>query len=552
MADLSPRVIELLQKRYLRDGESPDELFDRTAFGCSLNSKQYTAFRKIIHNLEFMPSTPILTNSGTNMPSLFACFTLQCEDDLEHIMNTAKTASRIFKYGGGIGVNMSNIRPRGSMVRTTNTVASGAVSFLEIFNAVGEVVKQGSRRAAILASLDIDHDDIEELLTVKHLGYTTENHLKNMNISVIARDGFMTKVLNNEAEAREKLRRVCESIWSSGEPGLIFMDIAEQNNPTRYFDPLVTGNACSELIMTDGEACLTGDTLILTENGVREIKNLSETYVLSADGKFRKYKKVVNRGKKPIYRVQTTSGLFIKGTEDHKVLTEDGWKEIKDLRQGDILVVNSDTQIAAFSDFDDKYEMFGWMHGDGWYSTNSKKKGNVGISFSSKDGDFEVKERLLPIFKSVFNCDRTPLKDNEYTFQLQTDNSYALSTCEEEGFVPGTSLEKELPTRFFNWELKKQLSFMRGLFGADGGLRGSTNSQICLASSSKKLLEQVQQFLFCVGIYGAIRGYDVQDRENTQYILHITRNSANKFIHLIGFSSKCKNDKFISRISCDV
>jgi len=262
MPEFSPRVMELLSSRYLRGEETPDELLDRAAFGCSRTVSDYKAFKKMIDALDFMPSTPILMNSTSNIPSLFACYTLGVQDDLENIMETAKTCARIFKYGGGVGINMSDIRPRGSVVRTTDTFASGAVSFLEIFNAVGEVVKQGSRRAAILASLDIEHGDIEEFLLAKHLSHTDENHLKNMNISVLVRDEFMDKVFqkgNAEYDqANARLDMVCESIWSSGEPGLIFMDIAEESSPLTGIDPLVTGNACSELIMTDREACCLG------------------------------------------------------------------------------------------------------------------------------------------------------------------------------------------------------------------------------------------------------------------------------------------------------
>jgi len=262
MTEFSPRITELLYERYLRDGETPDELLDRAAFGCALKVEEYKVFKKMIENLQFMPSTPILVNSGTDMPALFACFVISVQDDLENIMEAAKTCSRVFKYSGGIGINMSAIRPRGSMVRTTSTVASGAVSFLEIFNAVGEVVRQGSRRAAILASLDIEHGDIDEFLAAKNLQHTTEEHLKNMNISVLIGDDFVSKVVQTDhpdhKEANIKLDKVCDSIWSSGEPGLIFMDIAEESNPTTEYDPLVTGNACSELIMTNYEGCCLG------------------------------------------------------------------------------------------------------------------------------------------------------------------------------------------------------------------------------------------------------------------------------------------------------
>lgn len=258
MDRFSPRVQTLLTERYLRPGESPEEMFDRTAFSIATNPKEYRIFKQMIGDLEFMPSTPILLNAGTNIPSLFACFYLQIPDSIEGIMSSASTAARIFKYGGGLGLDVSNIRKRGEKVRSTNTEASGPVSFLYIFDSVAEVVKQGSRRAAMLASLSAEHDDVYDFINAKNLHHNggNESNLKNFNLSVILTNSFMDNL--DDPKNSGILNTIAESIWTSGEPGIIFIDRHNEHWPIAPIDPITGVNACGEISMTDSESCCLG------------------------------------------------------------------------------------------------------------------------------------------------------------------------------------------------------------------------------------------------------------------------------------------------------
>jgi ribonucleoside-diphosphate reductase alpha chain len=261
MERFSERVQQLLSDRYLHPGESPDEMFDRVSFSIATGPKEYREFKKMIGNLDFMPSTPILLNAGTNLPSLFACFYLQIPDSIEGIMNAAKTSARIFKMGGGLGMDVSLIRQKGSLVRSTNTIASGPVSFLYIFNSVAEVVKQGSRRAAMLASLSAEHPDILDFIHAKNLKINggDESHLKNFNLSVAFTNDFMDAIMsNNGAQYKKVMDDIVSSIWTSGEPGIIFIDRHNEKWPLASKDPITGVNACGEISMTDSESCCLG------------------------------------------------------------------------------------------------------------------------------------------------------------------------------------------------------------------------------------------------------------------------------------------------------
>jgi len=273
--EFSPRVLNLLQERYLWPNEEPEEMFDRVAFSVAMNSKEYKHFKRIFNDLAFIPSTPILTNAGSNIPSLFACYFLSIPDNIDGIMEMASISAKIYKHSGGLGIDLSNIRPRGSLVRTTRTIASGPVSFLHIFDSVAEVVKQGSRRAAVLGSLNIYHQDAEEFILAKNLQNNggNEGYLKNFNLSVIIPNKFFEELNSGSAREQELFDLLANSIWTSGEPGIILIDRHNAAWPLSYKRPIQGVNACGELSMTHGESCCLGAINLL-----KVVKNFTIDY----------------------------------------------------------------------------------------------------------------------------------------------------------------------------------------------------------------------------------------------------------------------------------
>ena len=257
-------------------------------------------FYQLIYNLVFIPGGRILANAGTDVKNLYNCFVIGIDDSRHSIYQTLHDSAEVFAWGGGCGYNLSKIREEGALVNTTGGKASGPLSFMSIFDQTGEVISQASRRGAQLSVLNIDHPDIEKYIDFKsHLGRKNlrildefksgldgnsevverlkntlrDNQLTHFNMSVGIKDDFMKAVLSNKkwslispstkkkvksVKARDLLRQIAQSSWESGDPGLIFLDRANEDNLVPYVGDLISGNPCSELIMTEDEACCLG------------------------------------------------------------------------------------------------------------------------------------------------------------------------------------------------------------------------------------------------------------------------------------------------------
>ncbi|VVB76517.1 Vitamin B12-dependent ribonucleoside-diphosphate reductase [Candidatus Tiddalikarchaeum anstoanum] len=260
---LSENAKLLLKKRYLMPGESFEGLFRRVAKSASRNDKELEKeFYKIMTNLEFLPNSPCLMNAGTKIGQLLACFVLPIEDSLVSIYDTLKNAAIIYQSGGGVGFDFSKIRPRGDLVKTTNGVASGPVSFIKLYNESTEVVKQGGRRrGANMAVLRVDHPDIMEFINSKK----EEGRLPHFNISVGITSKFMdalkkdskydlinprTRRVVKKVQAEKVFDNIIENMHSNGEPGIIFLD--------RLGKGIAATNPCGEVPLEPYEACVLG------------------------------------------------------------------------------------------------------------------------------------------------------------------------------------------------------------------------------------------------------------------------------------------------------
>lgn len=308
MKPFSDTAMAVLKQRYLKKDESgrvietPEEMFRRVAKNIAKADLNYSASAKevqlvektfctVMENLDFLPNSPTLMNAGREYQQLAACFVLPIEDSIESIFETLKQAAIIHQTGGGTGFSFSNLRPKGDPVKASSGVASGPVSFMKIYDAAAEQIKQGGmRRGANMGILRIDHPDIIDFITVKD----DPKVFTNFNISVAITDDFMealeeskpyplinprTKKIVRELESRRVFNLLVLMAWKNADPGIIFIDTINKTNPTPHLGKIESTNPCGEVPLLPWEACNLGSINLsnFAKNGNIDYSRLAET-----------------------------------------------------------------------------------------------------------------------------------------------------------------------------------------------------------------------------------------------------------------------------------
>jgi len=554
--------MDIWRSKYQYNNESFEDWLQRVSGG-------NPELKELIRDKKFLFGGRALANRGTDKKgSMFNCYSSgYVPDDIDGIMQINTNLALTYKAQGGQGVSLSKIRPKDTPIGN-EFKSDGIVPFMEIFNTTTSSISQGgARKGALMMSLDIMHKEAETFITIK----SNEDKITKANLSLEIDDKFM-RAVNTYYETGEIVKiherreynghvveydvtpinlykLMMETVYDWGEPGCIYSDRFRNYNLMQYDEnyEIQTCNPCGEQPLPKDFSCVSGDTLISLPDRVAKIKELCKegynSYVMSNDNVFRKCSGVVERGVKPIYRLTLKNGLSIDATLDHKFETLDGVKELGNIQPNkDKIKVNTGYYLSRYDDNDELYEMFGWMHGDGWITEKA-----IGISFNKKDGDFDVKDRLLPKFKEYFQCESVkPLKDDDVSYQLQTTgNTKVVGKCKNLGFVFGLANERRLPESFYSWSLNQQYSFLRGLFAADGNIQGKCNGQVWLYSASEMLIADVQKFLASVGIHSSryCSNFKSNPARNPQYKLSISKNSAKIFSEVIGFNGHKKEDR---------
>jgi ribonucleoside-diphosphate reductase alpha chain len=288
---LTDNALTVLTKRdYLKrdkDGrlsETPQQLFKRVAKAVAVRDREWEErFFQAMANLEFLPNSPTLMHAGTKFNQLSACFVLPLQDNLEGIFRTMEQTAMIARTGGGVGIPLSNLRPRGSRVRSTGGITSGPISFLQLFNQAANVINEGSsRRVALMAVMNVHHPDILDFIFAK----ANEEEITNFNISVGTTDAFMKAAIANKdyelkmplsGEVVKKIsaRRILDMItfqaWKTADPGMVFLDRMNAKSPVNHLGEIQTTNPCGEQPLLPFESCNLGSINLnkcLTDNKI--------------------------------------------------------------------------------------------------------------------------------------------------------------------------------------------------------------------------------------------------------------------------------------------
>jgi len=539
--------------KYQYNGETFDAWLDRVSNG---NNK----VGQLILDKKFLFGGRILANRGLDKlgkkVTYSNCYVIPApEDNIESIFDTAKSLARTFSYSGGCGVDISKLRPKGMKVHNAAESTTGSTSFMDLYSKVTEIIGAKGRRGALMISILCTHPDVIDFIDIKN----DLDKVTKANISIRILNDFMKAVENdsdwtlyfksedtndefkNVVKAREVFDKLCYNNWNMAEPGMLFWD--------RITDWCLVSED-EEFEFAGTNPCIPLGEHVLTKSGYKKIEDVKNEIIL--EGKTYRASDMFKTGEKEVFEVELENGTIVRMTDNHKILTPNGDKELKDLSIGD--KVNMDyTPIHDFAiDNESDYEkgiIAGWLVADGSFVPHHDSHS---ISFSVGDKEFEYAETLESLVR----------KHIDENFKL-TPHSQKTKTCLEgrihkiekvSDFNKFLGIENFDKTTIdlLNKSKDFKLGFVRAMFTCDGSSRTSSFAMLCAVN--KNILEQIQRLLIEFGIYSNLtihnhaKSYVAKDG--------LLRNNATAFkieiydevFKNIGYLTNYKNKSFLEKL----
>ncbi len=544
-------------------------------------------FYSAMEDFKYVPGGRILSGAGTGYKvTFYNCYVLPCpKDSRDGILDNLKEMVEIMARGGGVGINLSSLRPRGARVRKVNGFSSGPMNWAELYSvATHDIIQQGgTRRGALMLMLWDWHPDIEEFITVKK----DLSRITGANLSVCVSDSFMEAVKNDSdwdlvfpelaesdydsvwdgylpdwvakgkkvkkyktIKARYLWDLICEAAWNSAEPGVVFMERYNKWHSNYYFNRINCVNPC-----------VTGDTLISTSKGTRKMEDLyreGKPFLSILDGKSYLTTAVKHTGIKQVFKLKTKEGYTLRLTNDHKVFTENGKIPAGKLTKGSKLILSKSGSFGTYG-VEEEGLVYGWLVGDG------AVKKDVATLYFYKD----EKRELAPSYAQFVHkmIDGTQVTNRPYPIAPQYIKSEDKAVIEstrlwklayKAGFAQGNKYI--VPSIVLQGSKELQKGFLKGLFSSDGHVSGSVEKGVSvrLTSVSENLLVDVQRLLLNFAITSRIyknrrqammrefpngRGGRKLYRTQAYHDLVISKSNLNIFAREINFLQKVKQLK---------
>jgi ribonucleoside-diphosphate reductase alpha chain len=575
-------VKDIWQKKYKSPQDTtPEDTFLRVTRAISKGDPELERkFFELMRSLKFIPGGRILAYAGTGNPkaTLANCYVMgEIEDSMDGIMKALHESALTLKAGGGIGLNFSTLRPEGDPVKGTASVASGPVSFMEMWNSMSRTISgANARKGATIGVLNIDHPDIEKFIKAKENNTPEKPVLEKFNISVGITDAFMqavkkdrefTLVFNGKeykkVKARELMRLIVENAWAKAEPGVVFLDTVNKMNNLWYCETIQATNPC-----------VTGDTLVATPEGYKKAKDFQvgdEVLTVCGTGKVERIEVYHNR---PVFEVELSDGGIITVTAAHQfhaMKSNPAKKDkksnikkfqllsLKDLKPGDFIRVhpgalpkNYNLPFNRYGLSDREYGfLVGILIGDGTLTDKTLNRKVVKIATNKNDTEWNnILESLLKKvgYKGVSYEDKK-FKSKSYVIN---GDSPVLKIIQELG-LKGESHEKRIPEILLNTNRDLLAGLLDGLFSTDGNVNPSSHCpQLRFATASRMLIADIRNILLMFGIHCSM-GINRKHRNSTlegrqingrvKYELVIAGESIKKFAKEIGLTRPHKQKR---------